>query len=621
MSRNKYWLMLVLGILSTRLVAAANVPIVHLPTPPVIDGSVDAGWDGVWAHPISKLVSGAVTDNNDLSATWRAAWDPNYLYVLVVVTDEALVKDSPDTAVWDDDCIEFYLDPDNAKTASYSSDYQLQFRYDDGVIHIGTNSATAIDNITFSLVPLGGGGGYVFECAVPWSTIGITPETLLAGYLIGIDMQVGDDDNGSGRDGKKSWFCPDDNAWNNPSLFGTGMLVAEYLTPGWATAPAPAHQAVNAPLNTDLAWAPHAWATEHKVYFGTVNPPPLVATVASAAYDPGTLAAGTTYYWRIDEVNPLGARPGQTWMFTTPGTPAGTYDLAIGSASTPPVIDGQIDAVWADASATGITRVVGGTVSNAADLSATWRVLWDATNLYWLAQVADEAYRNDSANVWDDDSVELYLDMNNSKGTSAYDGVDDFQYQFGRGDATFRVGGGPAGHTEGITFNITDVTGGYVFECKIPWATLSSSFNPAIGAIFGIDIHLNDDDNGSGRDGQLSWHSTDGNAYRYPIRFGTGVLNGTIPIDRDGDGIEDAADNCPDTANADQADTDADGIGDACECLRANIDRLAAVDLADLAIMADFWGTNGLTADVDGNGIVELPDLLHLAENWLNSCP
>jgi hypothetical protein len=35
--------------------------------------------------------------------------------------------------------------------------------------------------------------------------------------------------------------------------------------------------------------------------------------------------------------------------------------------------------------------------------------------------------------------------------------------------------------------------------------------------------------------------------------------------DTDGDGIVDACDNCPNTANADQMDTDANGTGDACE--------------------------------------------------------
>jgi Thrombospondin type 3 repeat len=39
------------------------------------------------------------------------------------------------------------------------------------------------------------------------------------------------------------------------------------------------------------------------------------------------------------------------------------------------------------------------------------------------------------------------------------------------------------------------------------------------------------------------------------------------PADRDGDLVIDSADNCPDNANATQADEDTDGVGDACEVL------------------------------------------------------
>lgn len=43
------------------------------------------------------------------------------------------------------------------------------------------------------------------------------------------------------------------------------------------------------------------------------------------------------------------------------------------------------------------------------------------------------------------------------------------------------------------------------------------------------------------------------------------LLGSIGAADSDGDGIHDAADNCPNTANADQADADGDGIGDACD--------------------------------------------------------
>lgn len=45
----------------------------------------------------------------------------------------------------------------------------------------------------------------------------------------------------------------------------------------------------------------------------------------------------------------------------------------------------------------------------------------------------------------------------------------------------------------------------------------------------------------------------------------------TLPLpDTDGDGINDQDDNCPDTANPDQADADGNCVGDACECKAAS---------------------------------------------------
>ena len=52
-------------------------------------------------------------------------------------------------------------------------------------------------------------------------------------------------------------------------------------------------------------------------------------------------------------------------------------------------------------------------------------------------------------------------------------------------------------------------------------------------------------------------------------------------LDTDGDGIADIRDNCPSIANPDQADADADGIGDVCETPRERIELLIA-DVQDL---------------------------------------
>ncbi len=67
----------------------------------------------------------------------------------------------------------------------------------------------------------------------------------------------------------------------------------------------------------------------------------------------------------------------------------------------------------------------------------------------------------------------------------------------------------------------------------------------------------------------------------------------TETTDGDGDGIGDNADNCPITSNEDQADSDEDGIGDACEEPDANVcvretQKLAASDRA----ANDFFGNS-----------------------------
>jgi hypothetical protein len=95
--------------------------------------------------------------------------------------------------------------------------------------------------------------------------------------------------------------------------------------PGPASAPSPADGAAGLAPDSVLAWAAGAQTNSHDVYFGTVNPlgeAQFRGNQADATYDPGPLAADTTYYWRIDEVNANGRLPGCTWSFTTQGEPA-----------------------------------------------------------------------------------------------------------------------------------------------------------------------------------------------------------------------------------------------------------------------------------------------------------
>jgi uncharacterized protein YjdB len=199
----------------------------------------------------------------------------------------------------------------------------------------------------------------------------------------------------------------------------------------------------------------------------------------------------------------------------------GTY---IPYTTTAPIIDQSIDAIWTNAPIGTITHVTAGTMPS--DFAGThWRTMYDNTKLYILVEVKDAYKYNDSGTAWwDDDVVEIYIDGNNSKGTT-YDGVNDFQLAFRYNDATVELGGNSVTRTTGIQFAQQAVTGGYNMEISIPWTTIGVT--PIAGNLMGFDIAVGDDDNGGVRDAQVTAFDNTGNAYQNPSTFGTVTLCGT----------------------------------------------------------------------------------------------
>lgn len=84
------------------------------------------------------------------------------------------------------------------------------------------------------------------------------------------------------------------------------------------------------------------------------------------------------------------------------------------------------------------------------------------------------------------------------------------------------------------------------------------------------------------------------------VRF---LIEGAAPIDTDGDGVPDEDDNCSTTPNADQTDTDADGVGDACD---SDDDEDGVLDESDNCPLIP----NASQTDTDGDGIGDACDLV-----------
>lgn len=192
---------------------------------PVIDGVPDALWLNSNTTSISaaKVLVGTVAGAADLSGNVKLVWDNTNIYFFAEITDDTQQNDSPNS--YEDDAIELYFDINNDKATTYgANDVQYSFGWNDGTVVGSLPSGRSVAGITYAVVS--NTGGYTVEGMIPWSTLQATP---VAGQLLGLDFMINDDDNGTGRDKKLSWNAATDDAWQNPSLFGTARLEPEEI--------------------------------------------------------------------------------------------------------------------------------------------------------------------------------------------------------------------------------------------------------------------------------------------------------------------------------------------------------------------------------------------------------
>ncbi|MEO0330998.1 MAG: sugar-binding protein, partial [Bacteroidota bacterium] len=186
-----------------------------------LDGELDDAYAEVEVLAIDTEIQPSITDADDLSATWRSVYDEDNLYFYIEVQDDDLQSDNPDGEWFQDDGVEIYLDADNSKTFnSYDeNDYQIVVRLDGSIFdtkgQLGDGAEASITETA---------SGYIAEVKLPWTAIGATP---LPGLFLGLDVHIIDDDEGSNRDGKLSWFAEIDQSFSNAALFGTVYLAGD----------------------------------------------------------------------------------------------------------------------------------------------------------------------------------------------------------------------------------------------------------------------------------------------------------------------------------------------------------------------------------------------------------
>jgi hypothetical protein len=201
-------------------------------------------------------------------------------------------------------------------------------------------------------------------------------------------------------------------------------------------------------------------------------------------------------------------------------------DVEIPFVSDPgPTIDGDVDDVWSLCTAQLVSIVVEGSApTSPADCSATWQALCSPQYLFMLVDVQDESLVQDSGSGWDDDRVEVFIDADNSKDSAQNTTTPtDYQYNFRWNHATVEI---PIeyyqGKLTGVEYAVLTTPKGYRVEIKLPWSTLTGK--PAqVGRLIGIDVLIDDDDDGGSRDTQISWHTPNSPPHD-PRKWGTAMF-------------------------------------------------------------------------------------------------
>jgi GH35 family endo-1,4-beta-xylanase len=182
---------------------------------------------------------------------------------------------------------------------------------------------------------------------------------------------------------------------------------------------------------------------------------------------------------------------------------------------------GANDAVWQKASVINVNKKPTDQTT-AAGATAIVKTLWDNSNLYVRAEVADTRLDATSANAWEQDSVEVFLSETAHRDASYSDGDGQYRVTY-QGKTSFKSDAMGSGFSSWAA--TTGAGAGYVVEMKIPFRVI----HPKAGTSVSFDVQINDVTNGASTRNLTVWSDLKANGYNSTEQWGT--LNLTKAID------------------------------------------------------------------------------------------
>jgi MYXO-CTERM domain-containing protein len=195
---------------------------------PVIDGEladwVGANYVGLQPPGDYVIVGADVTGIDDLKTSFALRWDPQALYLAVLVDDEAQANGYTEPEIWMGDSLQVAFDMAHNGGSSYDATDDYEFAWaktsTGDVRHrfYAPNGAPAAAD-TFAITR--NGTTTTYEVRIPATDLGLS--TFTAGKVFGFSLLVNDND-GTGRDGFLQW-TPGIGQAKNPGLYGEVTLA------------------------------------------------------------------------------------------------------------------------------------------------------------------------------------------------------------------------------------------------------------------------------------------------------------------------------------------------------------------------------------------------------------